>query len=209
MGRPGCRVSPVDAASLRGQALKTPMATKFHKIRTPPEFRSGMGAKDFVLNQWMPLLSASEADIRHTVDEIFTDLQYIDSGDHGLAAAFLDGIAEPLERLQRELGMQLVVCTTRGKLTLPVTDFAPTSKDIPWERAHYIVAPDPAFFGMVAGPIHKLGTSCTAAFKLAVQDQGDAEVRVWASVHHLSKDFERAVPWCSNCRSESPELFLA
>jgi hypothetical protein len=168
-----------------------------------------MGAQDFVLNQWLPLASESEADIRHTVDEIFTDLQYIDSGDHGLTAAFLDGIAEPLDRLQRELGMQLVVGTTRGKMTLPTTAFDPTVKDIPWERAYFIVAPDPAFFGSAAGPIHKLGTSCSAAFKLAIQEHGEGEVRVWASLKQLSDDFERAVPWCGTCRSESPELFLA
>jgi len=182
---------------------------KFHKIRTPSEFRAGIGAQDFVLDQWLPLTPASEADIRHTVDEIFTDLQYIDTADHGLTAAFLDGIAEPLERLQGEHRMQLVVGTTRGKVTLPATDFEPNPKELPWERAHYIVAPDPAFFGFAGGPIHKLGTSCRAAFKLAIQDHGVAEVRVWASLDHLNKDFERAVPWCTACLSKSPELFMA
>ena len=178
---------------------------RFTKITSPSEFGGSIGGQDFVLHQWLPQTPEAEPEIRHAIDEIFNDLAYIDSGDRAFVAAFLDGIAEPLGRLQSAFGLQLVCGTTRGKLKLPPTQWEPNPKEIKWERSYYIVAPDPAYFRSEDGRVHKLGTSCREAFMLATDPPDHLSRTVWGSLDSVHQAFEGAPPWCPTCRTEAPE----
>ncbi len=185
------------------------MPKRFVKVTTPSEFGGSLGAQDYVLHQWLPSTSAAEPEIRHTIDQIFNDLQYIDTGDRGFVAAFLDGITEPLKQLQAAFGLQLVVGTTHGKMKLPSVEWNPEPQQIDWERAYYIVAPDPAFFRAGDGPIHKLGTSCREAFAIATDSKEDLPRHVWTSTDEVIRAFEGSPSWCAKCRVDAPELLLA
>jgi hypothetical protein len=185
------------------------MPKRLVKITTASEFGASVGSQDFVLHQWLPSSPATEPDIRHTIDAIFNDLQYIDTGDRAFVAAFLDGITEPLRQRQESFGLQLVVGTTRGKMKLPPVEWKPEPEEIAWERAYYIVAPDPAFFRADDGPIHKLGTSCRDAFVLATDPRDDVPRKVWGSLEDVFLAFEGTPPWCPKCRADAPELLLA
>jgi len=178
------------------------------KVTTASEFGGSLGSQDFVLHQWLPSSPAIEPEIRHTVDAIFNDLQYIDTGDRGFVAAFLDGIAEPLKELQETFRLQIVFGTTPGKMKLPPVEWKPEPAEIDWERAYYIVAPDPAFFQAGDGPIHKLGTSCRDAFVIATDPKEDVPRKVWGSLEDVLRVFEGTPQWCVKCRSDAPELLL-
>src|SRR5262245_19549770 len=117
-------------------------------IRTPTDFGRCLGSLGDYIKK--PLVSPPpeiEAAFRRALDEIFQDLQYIDSGDHDVLASYLEGIKSPLDDLYA-LGFSLFALVTRGTLTLPDTALGPpTQREIPnWSRTYYLVVPTNGLF---------------------------------------------------------------
>lgn len=171
------------------------------RIQTPTDFERTMGAHDHVIHKWFPDDIDVERDVRRVSDQIFADLQYV-GGEAELVRGFLDGVDEPLQAL-RELGFQLVGVVTSGQLTLPkLPDLHPATDKIPWRRAHYFVAADPAYYRLtdVRPPrVHKLGVDCAGMRELT--GRGDATVTVYPSRHAVADDLEDE-PWCPICFTE-------
>ncbi len=115
-------------------------------IRTPTDFKRTMDCEDYVLHEWVTPPAEVEPDVRHTLDEIFSeDLQAV-GGEADLTRYYLDSIRDPLQALQA-MGLQLVSVLTSGKLTLPAATFEiEEEKTMPWRRVHYIVATEPAYY---------------------------------------------------------------
>src|SRR5262245_32439537 len=98
----------------------------------------------------MPLVSPAPSDepvFRRALDAILSDLQHVESNDLGRTAAYLEGIAEPLDDL-RQLGLALFAVVTRGTLTLAQGAFGQTEQNtIPnWHRTYYLVIPVEGLF---------------------------------------------------------------
>jgi hypothetical protein len=169
-------------------------------LRTPTDFEATMGFQDYVLQKWMSPPPKIEPDVRGTVDQIFADLQYIGSDDPGLSSAYLEGIAEPLQRLQ-QFGLQLVAAVTSGEMTVPAATLGSARETtIPSRRAIYVVAPDPCYYrvlGESPAKVHKLGVDCPGME--AVTRLQNGAVVTYGSRKAVEQDYEGVVPWCDTC----------
>jgi hypothetical protein len=167
-------------------------------IRTPTDFERTMGTQDYVLHKWLPDDLEIERETRRLTDRIFADLQYV-GGEAELVRGYLEGVDEPLQDLH-ERSFQLVGVVTSGQLTLPTLgDLKPIADKVPWKRAHYFVAADPAYYRIAeARPVrvHKLGVDCDGMRELTRRD--DAEVSVYPSRSAVAEDLEDE-PWCPVC----------
>lgn len=170
-------------------------------IRTPTHFERTLGTQDYVLHKWLPDDIETERDARQLVDDIFADLQYV-ADEPELVRGYLEGVEGPLQAL-RELGFQLVGVITSGQLTLPTLgDLRPGVEKVPWRRAHYFVAADPAYYRITdARPVrmHKLGVDCDGMRELTRRE--DARVSVYPSRAAVLADLEDE-PWCTMCFTE-------
>lgn len=157
-----------------------------------------MGGDDHQVHKWVSPLPEIEPDVRRAIDEVFQDLQYVDD-DPDMTRTFLDGISAPLERLHA-LGLQLVGVSTSGTLALPVGPGLPVpqQREIPWQRTHYIVAPDPADYRLPSEQpvrVHKLGVDCPG---IRAVTEKSAPVTVYRSRAAVRTDLE-GEPWCAKC----------
>jgi hypothetical protein len=164
-----------------------------HVIRTPTDFRRAMGGLSYSRHEIIPpAYEAMEPDIRRTMDDIFTDLEYV-GGDAGLTSAYLEGIAEPLRQL-RDWGFQLTATVTTGTLT-----FGDPPQRIPWSSTLYVLAPAGTFFQAEgAGLVHLLGADCDDAGRELTAGE-DRAFRYWSSRDALEQAFEGRVPMCPRC----------
>lgn len=169
-------------------------------LRTPTDFEATMGFEDYVLQKWISPPPDIETDVRGTLDEIFEDLQDIGSDDSELTSAYLDGITEPLRRLQ-QFGLQLVAVVTAGKMTFPAGMLgSEADTQTPWRRSTYVVAPDPCYYRLVAESppkVHKLGVDCPGARTVTTLRNG--AVVAYGSYEAVEQDYEGVVPWCETC----------
>jgi hypothetical protein len=176
-------------------------------IRTPSDFERALGSDvgDYVK---APLVSPPpeiEPSFRRALDGIFNDLQYVESGDHALLAAYLEGIEAPLDDLHH-LGFTLFAVVTRRTLTLPDSPILgpPAQRKIPnWSRTYYFVVPANGFFRLgedTKGTVHRFSPRCaTAVAALAKGAQEHTTIAVWYSADAARVSLERSVPWCQDC----------
>jgi hypothetical protein len=176
-------------------------------IRTPTDFERAMAsdAGDYVKAPLVTPRPELEEDLRHALDGIFNDLQYVDRGDGELFASYLDGIKGPLDDLHR-LGLTLFALVTHGSLTLGdhFTLGAPKQRTIPnWSRTYYLVVPENGFFRIgedVDGTVHRFSPNCTTAIAaLADASEKQTGITVWFKADRVRVSLEGDVPWCQQC----------
>ncbi len=192
--------SPLRSASLTTSLAK--QTTRFTRFRDAPDRDTDGLSADHRLGghsveTLLPTPPEVEPDIRHVLDAIFQDLQYIDCSEADLVSAYLDGIERPLE-IVRRLGFQLAATTTKGKLTWPAGILGqeePTELAV--TKATYFLAPRPCFYRPAGDDhVHVLGVDCDGERGLTRED---ARVRSWGSRQVVERNFEGTVPWCDTC----------
>jgi hypothetical protein len=174
------------------------------RISSPADFCSALGAHSHSIAIWVKLRGEREQSLRHTLDEIFKDLPFVDAQDPESVNDFLNGIELPLESLF-DLKVQLFVIRAGGKKTFPAVDHRGGKLIADWEHNSYIVAPDPAFFWIESDDrpriVHMLTASCREGLSALTAYPEDA-IRVSPTVKHLSGAFEGEIPWCPLCYLE-------
>ena len=163
------------------------------KILTPFDF--GQTLSDLFQVEYFYIPSSDkESFFRKICEDIFDDLQYIDSQDPLIVSAYLDTIKEPLEKL-KELGLQIIAIRRKVKVV---------QLRVVMDETLYIVAPDPCYFQVYSDSeqklVHKLGVeNCKEAEKdLSALKRGDIVFR-WFSSLEVEQYFENKVPWCNFC----------
>jgi hypothetical protein len=179
------------------------------RVRTATDFQRTLAWDDYALHRWVSPHREVESEIRHAIDEIFSDDLAVVRGDLDLERSYMDVVAEPLGLLD-SFGIQVVAVLTSGTLTFPEGTFgSEEAKQLPWRRAHYVVAPDPAYFRLKAeepAVCHMLGVRCAGLDAFTRSD--GASVIVYAGLDGVRRDFEETVPWCEDCglRAELDDL---
>jgi hypothetical protein len=164
------------------------------RIVTPTDLKKVMRSEDYVVFEFVNPSPAVEPEIRHTIDEIFGELQYM-LGDDDLERCYLDDVSEPLQNLT-QLGLQLVGVLTSGTMRM----MAASSEPLSWRRTYYIVAPDPAFYYLpdtAPAVVHLLGVDCGGV--RAITRSHGKHIAVYGSHQAITEAFEREMPWCEKC----------
>ncbi len=174
-------------------------------VRTPVDLERTLEANVCRVNHWIDGPARHEsAIIEQILGQAFTERG---SGRRGVLVDPLHAVADPLDRLN-EQGHQLVAIVSRGLYTLP--SWGGFLRQIDFELADYLVAPDPCYFrpadAPFAAPIHTLGSQCAAGHALIVSGTGSGQrqklFQIWTLKELLIRDFEWSVPWCAFCRPD-------
>lgn len=166
-------------------------------IATPTDMRPFVGSHDCVRLELAKAEPEFEPEMRHAVDALLSDLQYIGADDQDLVSSYLDGVGEPLQTL-RELGVSVLGIKTSGTLTLSDGNTVPN-----WTRCYVITAPTLAYF-QIDGTnkrFHRFAPACSTAMSdlLDAARGKDVGIRVSLNVHVLRHMLENNVPWCETC----------
>lgn len=166
-------------------------------IETPSDFRGLMG-DGYSLEVFVRPEPEREPEVRHTIEAIFNDLEYISPQDPELFSSYLDSIQEPLADL-KAFGLQLAAHKTQGTLEVPAGAFPAADQQlgpVPWSQTYFFVTPRPCFYRVGDdGNVHMLGIGCEADHELT---QKGAAVHWWTAPA-VEVAFEGAVPWCNTC----------
>ena len=159
---------------------------------------------DSMRTHFLAIPEEMEPEVRRATDEIFADLQYIGTDEPDLLASYLGSIEEPLHELRGLLGIQLVIVTSKGTMT--VGSVLGEEKQIPWTTTDFVIAPLPCFFradGDASALVHMLGAHCLDGHRV-FSLQTDVGLHLWLSTEAVEQSFEHAnVPWCSTCSMAS------
>lgn len=160
-------------------------------IRTPTDLRGAFAHA--ARAHFVAVPDELETEAREAWDEIFEDFQLMepDVDPPGLISSYLEGVAEPLARLQ-QLGLQLVAVKTSGTIEILGMTTHGTQTD-------FILAPRPLWFRRgEAGAVHLLGARCLEGHKAFTGNDGEA-VHLWRSSEAVDVSFEQSTPWCATC----------
>jgi hypothetical protein len=166
-------------------------------VRSPMDFERTLPAHEYGRSVVVQLTDEGEEFCRRTLDEIFVDLQYIESGDSALLKAYLDGIADPLQQL-RNGGLLILALGQTVKRSIPNL-----AEPIPWRRVSYLVVPSEGYFRRgteTSGVVHRFTDQCEAAIAdVAASLDGSVGLSVWPSNDMVTAQLEGNVPWCQQC----------
>jgi hypothetical protein len=166
-------------------------------VRTPSDFEKTIGAEEYLpctLAKPNPLV---EPLLRKSLDEIFSDLQYISTDERDVVASYLNSIEEPLDNLWA-MGFMIFAIVTSGTLKTPEG-----SSISNWRRTYYLVVPKEGFFRVgreLSATVHRFDANCddgvTALSKAAKEK---TPVATWSSPEPIKESLEGNVPWCICC----------
>ena len=168
-----------------------------HIIETPSDFRDTLGGMSYQYDLPLKPPASIEPDIRHAIDAIFSDLQYISKDEPELVRCYLDGIEEPLQSLS-SFGLMLFALVSSGTCHLG------DGKQIPnWTSIHYFIVPSQAYFALgrdLSQTVHRFDPTCDSAISALVSvSQKSAPFTVYGSKEPVRTAHEGAVPWCVSC----------
>jgi len=178
-------------------------------VRTPLDLQRTLEANLCRVNHWTDGPAPHDsAVIEQILGQTFSERGW---DAPGVPLDSLLAIAEPLHRLA-ERGLQLVAMVSRGSYRLRAG--SAFLRDISFEMADYLVAPDPCYFrpagAAFESPIHTLGSRCAAGHATIVGESGSGErqkaFQIWTSQGSVVRDFERSVPWCADCDADTDRL---
>jgi len=165
-------------------------------ISTPTDMRTFVGGHDHSVSYLVSLNAQYEPTVRHLVDEIFQDMQYISSDETELVSSYLDGINEPLQELKR-YGVSILGISTRGTITRDDRSTIPN-----WMRTYFLVVPTSGYFKMdgVNNNLHHFDPGCHAAMsELNESIRKGNGLTVLLDVQTIREEYENDVPWCEQC----------
>jgi len=164
-------------------------------ILTPTDMRQFVGSA-FSVHYLVSLKEEFEPTIRHAVDEIFQEMQYIESDESDLISIYLDGIAKPLQELKRH-GISILALSTQGTMKLKNGAMIPN-----WVRTYFFVVPTPGYF-IVEGEnkkFHHFDPACRAAMSdLNELVRAGKVLNGRLDAQSIREEYENNVPWCEYC----------
>lgn len=165
-------------------------------ITTPTEMGNFIDTHDACVSHLVPTIPEFEPTIRHLVDEIFNDQQYISSDDRGEVSSYLDSIAEPLASLS-SYNIAILAITTTGTIKLN------NGHDIPnWKRTYFYAIPIQGYFHVQeeGQTIHHFSPTCDDAMaKLLDASLRDKQIQVYPSDQIIRDKLKGSVAWCAKC----------
>ena len=165
-----------------------------YRIITPTDFGMTMVGESYITKYLFSPAPEIEPELRSILDEIFQDLQYIDSDDRSMLSVYLNQIAEPLATLN-EIGVQLVAINT-------TKNYKVLDKIEPLRTTFYLIAPLPCYFMLKDGQdevVHKLGAPCKRGSQILTSSKEGMVFRIIPSRLLLYQDHSGYVPWCKVC----------
>ena len=168
--------------------------TKLRHIRTPTDLRPAIGSHASTINWLLPPDAEVERIIRHAVDAIMTDLQYIGHDDADLISSYLDSIEEPLNELS-SVGFSLSYAIGSGPAKWGEVAFDD------WRTAYFVVSESPLVFAAMADDqpsLLHLMNCCNATKEQIVLQKGEG---IFALRRGFVPPewFEVESYWCAEC----------
>lgn len=165
-------------------------------ISTPSDMRPFVGGHDHAVSHLVSFRDEFEPTIRHAVDAIFQDMQYIGSNETELVSSYLDGITEPLQELKR-YGVSILAMSTRGTAKFDNGSTIPN-----WVRTHFLVVPALGYFKAEGEgkKIHHFDPGC----RVAMSDLNESlhkgkGLSTRVDAQSVREEHENDVPWCEQC----------
>ena len=158
--------------------------------------RPFLGGHDHAVSHLVSFRDEYEPTIRHLVDAIFQDMQYIGADEAELVSSYLDGITEPLQELKRH-GVSILGISTRGTMKFDNGSTIPN-----WIRTYFFIVPTLGYFKVEADgkKFHHFDTGCRAAMSdlsKAMRKRTGLSTRLDAQL--IREEHENNVPWCEHC----------
>lgn len=165
-------------------------------ISTPTDMRPFVSGHEHAVSHLISFNDEYEPTVRHLVDAIFQDMQYISADETELVSSYLDDIAEPLQELKR-YGVAILAMSTRGTLKCGNGSTVPN-----WVRTYFLVVPALGYFRVEADgkKFHHFDAGCRAAMadlSEAMRKGTGLSTRLDAQL--IREEHENNVPWCEHC----------
>lgn len=165
-------------------------------ISTPTDMRSFVGGHDHAVPHLVSFKEDFEPAIRHAVDTIFQDMQYISSDEPELVSSYLDGIAEPLQKLKR-YRVSILAMSTRGTMKMENGATIPN-----WVRTYFLVIPTLGYFKTEGEnkKFHHFDPACRSAMSdLNESVRSGKGLSTRLDALSIREEFENDAPWCEHC----------
>ena len=165
-------------------------------ILTPTDMRPFVGGHDHAVSHLVSIRPEFEPTVRHLVDTIFQDMQYISADETELVSSYLDEITEPLQELKR-YGVSILAMSTRGTVKRDDGSSIPN-----WVRTYFLIVPALGYFRIEADgkKFHHFDAGC----RVAMSDLGEAmrkgtDLSTRLDAQTIREEHEKDVPWCEKC----------
>ncbi len=165
-------------------------------ISTPTDMRPFVGGHDQAVSHLVSFNDEYEPTVRHLLDAIFQDIQYISADETELVSSYLDDIAEPLQELKR-YGASILALRTRVTMKLDNGSAIPN-----WVRTYFLIVPTLGYFRVEgdAKKFHHFDAGCRAAMSdLAETMRKGTGLSTWLDAQLIREEHENSVPWCEHC----------
>ena len=168
--------------------------TKLRHVRTPTDMRGAIGSHASTINWLLPQKPDIEREVRHAVEAITHDLQYIGSDEPELVSSYLDSIEEPLETLA-SLGFGLSYALRSGPAQWGEAKFDD------WQTVIFVVSETPLVFTVIhdgePSKLHILN-GCQATRSNIILQKSEGTLVLGRGLV-VPDWFDEEEHWCTDC----------